>query len=162
MERHFPRSCFKTKLPRRLSFYYESVSFAIMCFSVFTAFFCCIITQTHMSLLSKNAVSVLLIHQRMVESVRLLGVPCKWEPALFGIWFGLATGVCQRHGLLGDRQLGSRARTTPWMRSKLTASHVKTIQAEFRQIESHHRNKQHQQFAKTHRAAKEWEHLQLT
>lgn len=81
--------------------------------------------------------------------------PWNWEAALFGIGFGLATGVCQRHGLLGDRQLGSQAWTTPWMRSKLTASHVKTIQAEFRQIESHHRNKQHQQFAKTHRAAKE-------
>lgn len=91
----------------------------------------------------------------MVKSVTLLGVPWNWETALFGIRFGLATGVCQRHGLLGDRQLGSRARTTPWMRSKLTASHVKTIQAEFRQIESHRRNKQHQQFAKTHRTAKE-------
>lgn len=67
VEQHFPRSCFKTKLPRRLAFYYEPLSFAIMCFSVFTAFFCCIITKTHMSLLSKNAVLVLLIHQRMEQ-----------------------------------------------------------------------------------------------
>lgn len=43
----------------------------------------------------------------MVKSVTLLGVPWNWETALFGIRFGLATGVCQRHGLLGDRQLGS-------------------------------------------------------
>lgn len=70
VEHHFPRSCFKTKLPWRLSFYYESVSFAIMCFSVFTAFSCCIITKTHMSLLSKNAVLVHLIHQR-TEQLRL-------------------------------------------------------------------------------------------
>lgn len=67
VEQHFPRSCFKTRLPWRLPFYYESVSFALMCFSVFIAFFCCIITQTHMSHLSKNAVLVLFIHQRMEQ-----------------------------------------------------------------------------------------------
>lgn len=70
VEHHFPRSCFKTKLPWTLSFYYDSVSFAIMCFSVFIAFSCCIITKPHMSLLSKNAVLVLLIHQR-TEQLRL-------------------------------------------------------------------------------------------
>lgn len=67
VELHFPRSCFKTKLPQRLSFYYESVSFAIMCFSVLIAFFCCIITKTHTSHLSKNAVLVLLVYQRMEQ-----------------------------------------------------------------------------------------------
>lgn len=67
VEQQFPRSCFKTKLPQRLSFYYKSVSFATMCFSVFTACFCCIFTKTHMSHLSKNAVLVLIIYQRMEQ-----------------------------------------------------------------------------------------------
>lgn len=90
----------------------------------------------------------------MVESVTLLGVPGRGSSP---VWNMIWTGYCCLPEAWSARRQAAwqLSMDSPWMRSKLTASHGKTIQAEFRQIERHHRNKQHQQFAKTHRAAKE-------